>query len=72
MSEGGPGAVDIVAPFAIHAEQGGRERSVAVIPRGERLVGGHLQNGYDLETGAVVARPGPEQIPFDLGSGRTV
>jgi predicted metal-dependent enzyme (double-stranded beta helix superfamily) len=71
ITEGRPGSVDIVPPFAIHAEQGGAERSVAVILRSERLVGRHLQNGYDLKTGAVTARPGPEQIPFDIASGQT-
>ena len=69
---GGPGSVDIVPPFDIHAEQGGAERSVAVILCSERLVGRHLQNGYDLKTGAVTARLGPEQIPFDIASGQTV
>ena len=72
VTAGGPGSVDIVPPFAIHAEQGGAERSVAVILRSERLVGRHLQNGYDLKTGAVTARPEPEQIPFDIASGQTV
>jgi predicted metal-dependent enzyme (double-stranded beta helix superfamily) len=70
VTEGGPGSVDIVPPFSIHAEQGGTERSVAVIVRSERLVGRHLQNGYDLATGAVTARSGPEQIPFSIASGR--
>jgi predicted metal-dependent enzyme (double-stranded beta helix superfamily) len=72
VTEGGPGSVDIVPPFAIHAEQGGPGRSVAVIVRSERLVGRHLQNGYDLKTGVVTARPGPEQVPFDIASGQPV
>jgi predicted metal-dependent enzyme (double-stranded beta helix superfamily) len=70
VTTGSAGAVDIVPPFAIHAEQGGPDRSVAIIFRSERLVGRHLQNGYDLETGEVVARPGPEQVPFDIAAGQ--
>lgn len=66
VTTGGPGNVDLVPPFAIHAEQGGPGRSVAVILRSERLVGVHLQNGYDPATKAVVRRSGPTQVPFDL------
>lgn len=39
ISEGKPGKVDLVQPFAINSEKGGPERSVAVIARSERLVG---------------------------------
>jgi predicted metal-dependent enzyme (double-stranded beta helix superfamily) len=63
---GGPGNVDLVPPFAIHAEQGGTARSVAVIFRSERLVGRVLQHGYDLEAKKVIERSGPTQVPFEL------
>ena len=67
VTTGMQGKVDLVAPHAIHAEQGGPVRSVAIIvrskPLGERTV---LQNGYDLETKTVVARYGPTQIPYEL------
>ena len=36
---GSAGVVDLVPPWAIHAEQGGAGRSCAVIIRSERLVG---------------------------------
>jgi hypothetical protein len=58
--------VDLVSPFAIHAEQGGPTRSVAVILRSERLVGRVLQHGYDPTTDTVVERHGPTQVPFEL------
>jgi len=41
------GVVDLVAPWAIHAEQGGGGRSAAVILRSQRLVGRVLQHRYD-------------------------
>lgn len=66
ITSGGPGKVDLVPPFGIHAEQGGPERSVAVILRSERLVGRTLQHGYDVAAQTVVERWGPEQIPFAL------
>jgi predicted metal-dependent enzyme (double-stranded beta helix superfamily) len=66
VSKGTPGKVDLVAPFAIHAEQGGPGRSVAVILRSERLVGRVLQHGYDPASGSVVERSGPTQVPFEL------
>jgi predicted metal-dependent enzyme (double-stranded beta helix superfamily) len=72
VTTGGPGRVDLVPPFSIHAEQGGPTRSVAVIFRSERLVGRLLQNGYDLQTGAVVERSGPTQIPFDIEANQIV
>jgi predicted metal-dependent enzyme (double-stranded beta helix superfamily) len=66
VTTGGPGNVDLVPPFAIHAEQGGPGRSVAVILRSERLVGRILQHGYDPQTNKVVQRSGPTQVPFNL------
>jgi len=63
---GSAGVVDLVPPWAIHAEQGGTGRSCAVIIRSERLVGKVLQHNYDPATNSVVQRSGPEQIPFSL------
>ena len=63
---GRAGVVDLVPPFAIHAEQGSGIRSCAVIIRSERLVGKTLQNGYDAVAKTVIQRPGPEQIPYTL------
>jgi predicted metal-dependent enzyme (double-stranded beta helix superfamily) len=68
VTTGGPGNVDLVPPYAIHAEQGGPTRSVAVIFRSERLVGRILQHGYDPQTNKVIERSGPTQIPFELGA----
>jgi predicted metal-dependent enzyme (double-stranded beta helix superfamily) len=69
MTTGTQGKVDLVAPHAIHAEQGGPVRSVAIIVRSKPLGEGTvLQNGYDLETKTVVARYGPTQIPYELTS----
>jgi predicted metal-dependent enzyme (double-stranded beta helix superfamily) len=67
VTTGTQGKVDLVAPHAIHAEQGGPVRSVAIIVRSRPLGEGTvLQNGYDLETKTVVARYGPTQIPYEL------
>ena len=65
VSAGIPGKVDLVAPFDIHAEQGGSGRSVAIILRSAKL-GDITQNQYDLETGAIRPGPGPTQIPFEI------
>jgi predicted metal-dependent enzyme (double-stranded beta helix superfamily) len=67
VTTGTQGKVDLVAPYAIHAEQGGPTRSVAIILRSKPLGEGTvLQNGYDLETNTVVARYGPTQIPYEV------
>lgn len=66
VTMGGPGTVDLVPPYAIHAEQGGPSRSVALIFRSEVLVGRLLQRAYDPATNAVIERSGPVQIPFSL------
>ena len=66
VTEGKRGSVDIVGPYEIHAEQGGPERSVAMILRSKRLVGRVLQNRYDRETGKVTQGSGPEQVPFEV------
>ena len=67
VTTGTQGKVDLVAPHAIHAEQGGPSRSVAIIVRSKPLGEGTvLQNGYDLDAKTVVRRYGPTQIPYEL------
>ncbi len=63
------GFVDVVPPNEPHAEFSGDEKTVAIIVRSER-VGSFPQNMYDLESGDVVRRPGPQQIPFALANDR--
>jgi hypothetical protein len=59
--------VDLVPPRAIHAEQGGPTRSVAIIVRSQRLGEGTvLQHTYNPATNTVVERYGPTQVPFEL------
>ena len=66
VTTGKAGIVDLVPPFSIHAEQGGPQRSVALIVRSQRLVGKVLQHGYDIAAKSVVKRSGPEQVPYEL------
>jgi predicted metal-dependent enzyme (double-stranded beta helix superfamily) len=67
VTTGAQGTVDIVAPGAIHAEQGGRTRSVAVILRSQKLGEGTvLQHTYDPKAKTVFERFGPTQIPYEL------
>jgi predicted metal-dependent enzyme (double-stranded beta helix superfamily) len=66
VSEGKPGKVDLVAPFDIHAEQGGATRSVAVILRSERVAGRFLQGSYDKENNTMCRIEGPVNIPYEI------
>lgn len=66
VSEGVPGKVDLVPPYAIHSEKGGPGRSVAIIVRSERLVGRTLQGRYDPEKGKFAQGQGPTQVPFEI------
>jgi predicted metal-dependent enzyme (double-stranded beta helix superfamily) len=67
VTTGSQGKVDLVPPHAIHAEQGGPTRSVAIIVRSQRLGEGTvLQNGYDPVTNSVIRRYGPKQVPYEL------
>ena len=66
LTEGYPGKVDLVPPFAIHSEKGGPTRSVAVIVRSERLVGKTLQGRYDPKTNDYNQSQGPTQVPFGI------
>lgn len=67
VTTGSQGKVDLVPPRAIHAEQGGPTRSVAVIVRSQKLGEGTvLQHTYDRVTNKVVEQYGPTQIPYEL------
>jgi len=67
VTVGTQGKVDLVPPHAIHAEQGGPTRSVAIIVRSQRLGEGTvLQRTYDPAAKTVVERFGPTQIPYEL------
>jgi hypothetical protein len=67
VTTGTPGKVDLVPPHAIHAEQGGPARSVAIILRSQPLGEGTvLQHNYDPKAKTVIERYGPAQIPFEL------
>src|SRR5712675_751934 len=67
VTTGAQGKVDLVPPHAIHAEQGGPTRSVAIIVRSQRLGQGTvLQGRYDLATNARTEGYGPTQVPYEL------
>ena len=61
----GAGKIDLVRPYAIHAEASGEERTVAIIVRAEKA-GGFLQGRYDPVNKKYWQGYGPEQIPFEL------
>lgn len=62
----GPGGVDFVPPYQVHAERGGDQRSVAIIVRSERMVGRFKQGMFDTEKHTVTEGWGPDQVPYDL------
>jgi len=67
VTTGSQGKVDLVPPRAIHAEQGGPTRSVAVIVRSQKLGEGTvLQHRYDREANTVIEQYGPTQLPYEL------
>src|SRR5438309_3298321 len=67
VTTGTQGKVDLVPPHAIHAEQGGPTRSVAIILRSQRLGQGTvLQRRYDPNTNVVTEQYGPTQVPYVL------
>jgi predicted metal-dependent enzyme (double-stranded beta helix superfamily) len=63
--EVGPGKVDLVPPYQIHAEESGEERTVAIIVRAEKA-GGFLQGRYEPATKKYWQGFGPRQIPYEL------
>jgi predicted metal-dependent enzyme (double-stranded beta helix superfamily) len=67
VTAGTQGKVDLVPPHAIHAEQGGPTRSVAIIVRSQKLGQGTvLQRRYDPVANTVTEQYGPTQVPFEL------
>jgi predicted metal-dependent enzyme (double-stranded beta helix superfamily) len=67
VTTGTQGKVDLVPPRAIHAEQGGPGRSVAIIVRSQRLGEGTvLQGRYDPKTKKRTEGYGPTQVPYEL------
>jgi predicted metal-dependent enzyme (double-stranded beta helix superfamily) len=61
----GPGEIDLVKPYEVHAEVTVGERTVAVIIRSEKA-GGFNQGRYDLETCAYFESLGPRQTPVEM------
>lgn len=61
----GPGDVDLVRPWQIHAEESSAERTVAIIVRAEKS-GGFLQGRYDPVSKKYWQGYGPKQIPYRL------
>lgn len=67
VTTGTQGKVDLVPPRAIHAEQGGPTRSVAIIVRSQKLGEGTiLQHSYDRRANTVIEQYGPTQLPYNL------
>jgi predicted metal-dependent enzyme (double-stranded beta helix superfamily) len=67
VTTGSQGKVDLVPPRAVHAEQGGPTRSVAIIVRSQKLGEGTvLQHRYDRDAHTVVEQYGPTQIPYEV------
>ena len=67
VTTGTQGKVDLVPPRAIHAEQGGDTRSVAIIVRSQKLGQGTvLQGRYDPAAKTRTEGYGPTQVPYDL------
>ena len=60
-------------PHAIHAEQGGPTRSVAIIVRSQKLGQGTvLQGRYDPKTNIRTEGYGPTQVPYELVGRRSL
>ena len=67
VTTGTQGKVDLVPPRAIHAEQGGHTRSVAIIVRSQKLGQGTvLQGRYDPAARTRTEGYGPTQVPYEL------
>jgi hypothetical protein len=64
--EVGPGHVDYIAPWEVHAEYNGPGTTAALILRSQRS-GTYVQNIFHGEAGTVEQYHGPQQIPYELG-----
>jgi len=61
----GPGEIDLVKPYEVHAEVTAGERTVAVIIRSEKA-GGFNQGRYNPETNEYFESLGPRQTPSEM------
>jgi predicted metal-dependent enzyme (double-stranded beta helix superfamily) len=61
----GPGEIDLVKPYEVHAEVTAGERTVAVIIRSQKA-GEFNQGRYNTETGAYFESVGPYQTPAEM------
>jgi predicted metal-dependent enzyme (double-stranded beta helix superfamily) len=61
----GPGDIDLVKPYEVHAEVTVGERTVAVIIRSKKA-GEHMQGRYNVETGEYFESVGPSQTPAEF------
>ena len=61
----GPGEIDLVKPYEVHAEVTVGERTVAVIIRSKKA-GEHMQGRYNVETGEYFESVGPFQTPTEF------
>lgn len=64
-SDVGPGHIDFIRPWEVHAEVNGAASTAALILRSQRS-GTFVQNIFDADSGAVEQYHGPRQIPYDL------
>lgn len=62
----GPGHIDYIKPWEVHAEVNGGASTAALILRSQRS-GTFVQNIFDPVTGAVEQYHGPRQIQYALG-----
>ena len=62
----GPGHIDYILPWAVHAEVNGDASTAALILRSQRS-GTFVQNIFDAASGAVEQYHGPRQISYALG-----
>jgi len=66
----GPGDIDLVRPFEVHAEVATGEARTAIVVRSED--GGAFDHGrYDPETFKYYESPGPVQLPAEMFPSRT-
>jgi predicted metal-dependent enzyme (double-stranded beta helix superfamily) len=65
-SDVGPGHIDYIRPWEVHAEVNGPASTAALILRSQRS-GTFVQNIFDTTSGAVEQYHGPRQIPYALG-----
>jgi len=62
----GPGYIDLIKPWEIHAEYNRPERTAAIIIRSQKC-GTYIQNIFYQKDSSVEQYWGPQQIPFHFG-----